>query len=486
MTAPRSILLTLVVLAGVAGLFLLIQSLLSETTPYGVRDDYVPDHDVLVEVGDLSQSLIDRHPEGTRFALAAGIHRLDEKLRPRTGQQFLGFPGAVLNGSKVLDQFHRDGAVWIAEGQTQRVGEEHGECEETAPACGLAEDVFVDGEPVEQVTDLDELQPGRFFFDYEDDRIYLADDPEGRTVETTVADAAIYGEKPDGGLAADVAVRNLVIEKFGSQAQDGAVDSRDASGWIVENCTVRLNHGAGIYTADGSRVRGNQVVRNGQLGIAGRGDDVIVEDNEIAHNNWAGFSHGWEAGGTKWVKTDGLVVRGNWSHDNHGPGLWTDEGNIRTAYVDNIVEDNYSSGIFHEISYDAVIRDNEVRRNGAGHAEWGYGAGIQISASSNVTVTNNVVEDNARGITLIMQERGDGPHGPREVAGVTVSENTIGPGNGPTGLFSDVGDDAYFAEKGNRFVGNTYRGDVTFEWMDGQVSAEQWREYGNDTDGTFK
>ena len=29
--------------------------------------------------------------------------------------------------------------------------------------------------------------------------------------------------------------------------------------------------------------------------------DILVEANEIAHNNWAGFAPGWEAGGSKWV-----------------------------------------------------------------------------------------------------------------------------------------------------------------------------------------
>ena len=497
--------LVLVVAAGVV----LGLRLRGTPSPYGVDPNYAPDYDVLVPVGELTQDLVDGHPDGTRFGIAAGVHRLDGKIRPREGQQFLGLPGAVLSGSKVLEEFERRDGVWVAVDQTQRVSDEHGECEDDAPACGLAEDVFVDDKPLEQVLDVDDLAPGRFYFDYDADEIHLADDPAGHTVETTVADGALWGERDEdadeendaeqeellrdddgAALIPDVVIRNLVVEKFGSQAQDGAIDSRDSTGWIVEDSTIRLNHGAGLYIAGDSRIAGNAVVSNGQLGIAGRGADVVVEDNEIAFNNWAGFSHGWEAGGTKWVQSDGLIVRRNFSHHNRGPGLWTDEGNIRTTYEDNVVEDNYSSGIFHEISYDALITGNTVRRNGAGHAEWGYGAGIQISASSNVTVTDNVVEDNARGITLIMQERGNGPYGPREVAGVTVTDNVIGPGNGRSGLFSDVDEDAYFTSKDNRFSGNTYvlggDEDEPFEWIDGPTTTEQWRQAGNDTDGTFK
>jgi hypothetical protein len=43
---------------------------------------------------------------------------------------------------------------------------------------------------------------------------------------------------------------------------------------------------------------------------------VLVDQNEIAYNNTAGFNSGWEAGGTKFVMTHNLVVRGNWSHHN--------------------------------------------------------------------------------------------------------------------------------------------------------------------------
>ena len=484
----RRLVAALVILIGAATAGALWWDRTRAQVTYGVLADYVPQYDVAVGVGELDQQLVDSHPEGTRFGIAAGVHRLDSEIHPRPGQQFLGEPAAVLNGSRVVADFAAQGQWWVAEGQTQRF-DEHGECEGEYTGCGLAEDVFLDDEPLHQVTDLADLAPGSFYFDYDADRIYLADDPAGATVETTVAEAAFVGAGDGDDPADDVEVRNLTIEKFASPAQDGAVDSRDSAGWLVAHNTIRLNHGAGVNTNSRSRVIGNRIVRNGQLGIAGRGNDVLVAGNEIADNNWGGFAHGWEAGGTKWVGTDGLVVRDNWSHDNRGPGLWTDEGNIRTTYEGNLVEGNHSAGIFHEISYTAVIRDNDVRGNGAGHAEWGYGAGIQISASSDVTVTGNTVRDNARGITLIMQDRGDGPHGPREVADVLVEGNTIGPGNGPTGLFSDVGDQSYFTDKNNRFVDNTYDlgdEDTPFEWNDDQLTPEQWRAAGNDTEGTFE
>ena len=57
-------------------------------------------------------------------------------------------------------------------------------------------------------------------------------------------------------------------------------------------------------------------------------------------------------------------MRDNHVHHNEGPGLWTDIDNIHTLYEGNLVEHNANVGIFHEISYDAVIRNNIVRDNG--------------------------------------------------------------------------------------------------------------------------
>jgi hypothetical protein len=50
------------------------------------------------------------------------------------------------------------------------------------------------------------------------------------------------------------------------------------------------------------------------------------------------YNSGWEAGGGKmgWVGTNHLVLKGNYSHDNMGPGLWCD---INCGHV--TVDGNY-------------------------------------------------------------------------------------------------------------------------------------------------
>ncbi|MDG9666488.1 hypothetical protein ONV78_01995 [Hahella sp. CR1] len=74
--------------------------------------------------------------------------------------------------------------------------------------------------------------------------------------------------------------------------------------------------------------------------------------------------------------------------DNKGPGLWSDVSNEQTIYQWNIVFDNLSAGLFHEISFDAKMLNNLVGRNGAV-----YGGQLFLSNSQNVEVRGNIIEE---------------------------------------------------------------------------------------------
>jgi nitrous oxidase accessory protein NosD len=294
----------------------------------------------------------------------------------------------------------------------------------------------------------------------------------------------------------DVHIRGLVIQHYAPPPQMGAVRAGghevddNAVGWTVEDCEIRYNATGGIRLGHRMRVLRNRVHHNGQIGVTGIGDSVLVEGNEIAHNN-PGRAHdpGFEAGGTKFVQTRGLVVRGNFVHHNTGPGLWTDVHNVGALYEGNRVEDNAGMGIFHEVSYRAVIRDNVVLRNGFGSAGWVYGAGIMIASSGDVEVYGNTVADNHNGITAAQQDRGSGPLGPHVVENVYVHDNVIRMAGGRTGVAQDVGDASVFTARNIRFENNRYQlGDAEryFEWADGQRTEGEWRAYGHDATGTFE
>jgi hypothetical protein len=425
---------------------------------------------------------------GGAFRLKAGVHRLSARITPKNGNTFVGEPGAIISGARLLTSFTRSGSYWVASGQTQQ-GPIHGACQDAYPRCSYPEDLYIDDKLQRHVGTLAEVGPGKWHFDYANDRIYFYEDPTGRRVETTVIGYAI------GGAATNVTISGLVIEKFANQAQSGALDGGSSRSWTVQDCEVRFNHGMGLRTGEAMKVLRTKVHHNGQMGAGGGGTDVLVEGSEIGYNNVAGYDYGWEGGGTKFVATNRLTLRSNYAHHNNGPGLWLDIDNINFTIEGNRSEDNFSTltaaspGIMIEISYSGIIRNNAVRRNGAGFSAWIWNAGILVAASggTGLEIVGNTVEDNEHGIALIQQARGNGVHGPYIVQNVYVHDNIVRMPKGMTGAVQDVGDSAVFTSRNNRFEHNTYylSPNGHFAWMNGERSDTEWKGYGMDATGTF-
>ena len=297
------------------------------------------------------------------------------------------------------------------------------------------------------------------------------------------------------GSASNVVVRNLEIANYSAAPHFGAIYVT-GSRWLIEYNEIHHTRGEAIAIRDDSWVNSDQtpqsnVIRdnylhhNHHLGIAVRGTvGTVVEGNEIAYNNWLGEYDGlFEAGGTKFWATESLIVRNNYSHHNDGPGLWSDHDNNNVLYEGNRVENNTGPGIFHEISYSAVIRNNTIRRNGFSHSPWLWGGGIVIAASQDVAVYGNVLEGNANGISLIQQSRGSGSRGAWIVRNVQVTNNRIT--DGRSGAVQDIGDNSIFYAN-NDFSGNTYRGNASWAWNNNnQMGWSSWQATGNDSNGSY-
>jgi len=103
----------------------------------GGTDEPCPSGAIAVEPGASIQAAVDRAGEGAVFCLQAGIHRM-QVIRPKRSQSFRGEGQTVLNGSRLLTTFSREGRYWVASGQEQR-GQRHGQCAKEAPACDLPE-----------------------------------------------------------------------------------------------------------------------------------------------------------------------------------------------------------------------------------------------------------------------------------------------------------------------------------------------------------
>jgi hypothetical protein len=442
---------------------------------------------VAIEPGASIQAAVDRAGDGAVFCLKDGIYRA-QAVRPRARQRFVGEGHAVLNGSNLVTGFRREGRYWVAANPFQ-LGRQHGECLPSAPTCDRPQTLFIDNRPLVKAQSRRAVMRGQFYIDYDGGKIYLADDPTGRTVEATAAAFAFKS------AAAGVSIDNLVVEKYGNSAQDGAIDARDGSGWRIENCEVRLNSATGVSVGTGSRLRNCDIHHNGQMGVGGNGNDMLVEQNRVWSNNIYGFEPDWEAGGVKLAEGDGITFRGNHVYGNNGPGLWCDIDCRNVLYEDNLIENNRYMGIHHEISFRAVIRDNIVRHNGSGKRSWYWGADIDVAASQDVEVIGNTVTVDAGGCGIVLIDQGR-----RSDSGIEYkTQNNIVHGNEMTfdgapcagGVSDTRPGDANFdiiAKGNNLFDGNTYRvrrgsGPGRFVWGRDVTDWDGFRRKGLERDG---
>jgi parallel beta-helix repeat protein len=392
-----------------------------------------------------------------------------------------------MNGSEVI-RFEPSGDLWVSRGHTQESVPARAECAQgTDDGCNMPYRVFMDSAGLVPVSSIADVTSGSYYFDTEADDVYIADDPRGALVELSTAALGMTGTR-SGVAIDDVEVRNLVWEKFANQASTGVISTFAGRDWLIADNEVRSSHGCGIWSGSGAIVRNNDVHHMGQLGLCGQGEDILVEGNVVSYNNTDGFKARWEGGGSKWVNTTNLTVRNNHVHHNNGPGLWTDGNNIFTLYENNVVDHNTDEGIFHEISYEAMIRNNTVLNNGRNLGAWG--AGIVISSSRDVTVTGNEVSGPWSGISLLEENRGEGNHGRYLLKNVSVTDNTVTIAKGATGVSDLTFDGGAFRKARNLvFDSNSYSLPTAttraFVWSGKRLAPKSWRGIGMDLAGVF-
>lgn len=447
--------------------------------------------DTLIRPGQSLQGALDQGPPGRTICIRAGTHRVAEPLVPRSGSHLVGEPGARLNGSRPIRRWKRKGRAWVARGQKTgptiqcMSGKTCAEVLNKESIYG--DDVFLDGVPLRRVLSKKQLgrptrrpRRGRFFFNYKANTIWLNIRPAGRRVEVAVAEGLIEGA-PD---IRNVTVEGLVLEK----AAGFGISSNNGTGWTVANNEVRLNHTKGIRMWAGARILGNFVHHNGQYGVAASdGPGILVEGNRIHNNNLAGYriAEGfWDAGGTKFVRTSGLVIRGNDVRHNDGDGVWVDIDNVGATIEGNTIAENTRFGVFYEISGKGTITGNTIMGNDED--------AIRITSSNEVEISGNTIDVSSAdvkgaGVRLVQDERETSGYILRDIS---VHGNTLTMCRGTSGGLKSFGGDAIFQERNNVFDGNSYRvesaNSKAWQWMNGLRTWPEWRSFGLDESGSVQ
>jgi hypothetical protein len=347
--------------------------------------------------------------------------------------------------------------------------------------------LIADGSVLRRVGSLAEMNPGTYFYDpsgdgaiclwmmtsssndaqpvqkgaaWWDEPVNLtSEDPNQHQIEASVRGKLI--SVIDRGY---VTIRGLTVRYNTSAAQEGALTVDHSAGKplatshhiTVEDCVIEFCHGRGLTcVGEHITVRGCYLRSNGASGAGGRLRDSLWEDNVLDGNTTFGHSIGWEAGGVKFLFTNGLTVRHCQFINNHGPGLWFDTGNFGNTIEKNFCAYNDGPGIMIEVSPDYASTDRDAQpvvtvrpgvdadeakqisvgptivRNNLCVSNYGqYGMGILLQLASDVHVLNNTIVGNGKFGVFVRYHPYD-THGHRCVDNVLL--NNLCADNGPGG-----------------------------------------------------
>ena len=459
---------------------------------------------IAVQPGDDVQAKVTSAGCGSTFMFSPGVYT-NFSVVPLDYDQFISTTpkGAILSGATVVNNFvfNKTVNLWVGKIQITAVTNPKGQCYPGVVGCIHPEDLFFNGVLYKRVNAYSSVVSGSWYLNYTNGNVYLKDNPTSQTIQISTTRFAI-----GGGNISSVVINGFIVEYYGSPANNGALEGIDyyqvtsipSYNWVLANNEVRYNHAAGIAIGDQMTVTGNYLHHNGQMGVGGTGNNVIVSNNQIAFNNAVNYSYAW-AGGAKFVQVVGLSVTNNYSHDNNGAGIWTDIENSNVDISFNQLSNNRGAGIIHEIGYSATIHDNTISNDGLdprGTGPW-WGGGIIVSNSSNVQVYNNTLTNCQNGIMEQSKNRGNGSNGlPYALQNVLVYNNSVIQSSGyaaglvknyPTGnlLYTSSGNTFGVNSSGNA-APNTYTlsPTVKFVWMynnvpNSQITQQQWQAQGN-------
>lgn len=227
------------------------------------------------------------------------------------------------------------------------------------------------------------------------------------------------------GKGSKVTIEYLTVTRFDPPNDEGAVNHDSGADWVIQYNTLIDNRSAAVMAGARQVLRGNCLKDNGQYGMnacCGDVTDIVLEGNEFVGNNADDVESKYEdgcgcTGAMKFWEVNGADLRDNWIHDNRGPGIWVDTNGNDFLIEHNVIENNDGTAIFYETSYNAIIRDNTIRRNNlVGGKEFVDrddnfpSAAIYLSESGGdpripartdkIEFYDNTLEDNWSGLTL--------------------------------------------------------------------------------------
>ena len=343
---------------------------------------------------------LDSAPSGATIVFRGGTYRnINAKIRKKLTLQPYPHEQAWLKGSVEVTGWVADGTTWRKDGWTysfpSNVSSEY--INPSYPLAGHRDMVYINGVFLKQVASKAEVVPGTFYVDSTNDKLYIGNNPTGKTVEATALERAFGMGTSDTANPSDTVIRGLGFAHYADMAI-----GIGAPRVTLENNTFVWNGEQGVSLWGESNgtlgistdaiVRGNTFSYNGRNGLWGdRAHRMLLEYNKLSYNNVERFSTSHDGAGVKVLRTDGLTWRNNFVEHNFATGMWADISSSNAKIVHNTSRYNHSAGIYFEVSHKAIIAANVV---------YGNSTGIHVSNSSSVRVYNNTLDANGTDLRI--------------------------------------------------------------------------------------
>lgn len=258
----------------------------------------------------------------------------------------------------------------------------------TNPLCDNRDMIYINDRSLKQVDSIKNVGAGTFYVDYAGDKLYVGTDPATGRVESTRFGSPIIRNDLSG---TEVRVPNgTTIKGIGfTHYADNGLELVCAGGLNLEDNTFSWNGTAGAkLVAPAAIIRGNTFAFNGNVGLSGNNlKETIVEYNHAYENNIEAYSTSWAAAGIKVIVTKNMKMRRNLVENNYSAGIWLDISAIDNELSYNTVRENGGFGIFSELSNGTLIAGNLLIDN--------KNYCIALSDTDSSEVWNNTIVSNA-------------------------------------------------------------------------------------------
>lgn len=320
-------------------------------------------------------------PSGKTIVFKNGIYRNgDININKKLTLQAYPHATPWLKGSVVVGGWVREGNKWRKDGWNYSFRPLSSEViDPKYPMARYLDMVYVNGVALKQVGSKAQVGPGKFYVDNARNKLYIGNNPAGKTVEGTAMKRAFALS----GKGSSTIIRGLGFANFAEQAILVMADRV-----TLENNTSVWNGKSGINLtgAKNAVLRGNNIGYNAMAGIhANYANSLLLENNSISYNNIEQFRTNWSAAGIKITRTTGLTLRNNVFDNNLSTALWMDISVYKSTVVGNTIKNNKSIGVQHELSHLGTVTGNMIANNGAG---------LFVGDSSSIQARNNRIVNN--------------------------------------------------------------------------------------------